>query len=120
MKISQLYRKYLSGSDLDGQPHTVQIVACTQVQVQPHPSVGKVTKLCLELGGLPPDRPNLMLVGAKNAGRLVKIFGDDTDQLIGKQVQIRSEITRIGGEYKLAIIIYKAGELEPEDAEIPF
>ena len=107
MKITPLFQKYLHGDDLKGQAHTVKIISVRLVQVQPHPTVEKITKLCLLVEGLPPDIPHEILVGAKNARRLVELFGDDTDYLPGKRIEIRPEPIRVAGASKTAIAIHR-------------
>ena len=107
-KLGTLYRKYLRGSDLNGQVFSVKILDVFKVFVSPPPAYNPVEKWCLKVQGLPPELPDTVLFGPKGEETLIMIFGQvDTNQLKGKMIVITPKSVKIAGQNKVAIVFRK-------------
>lgn len=103
MKLSQLYQKYLRGSDLAGLV-TVEILDLRLVTVQPHPQEPQVEKWCLFVTGLDPDLPNGILMGPKMVDSLLRVIGNlDVNELKGKRVALKPVQVKVAGKDLVAI-----------------
>ena len=121
-KLTMLYRQYLRGSDLEGKPFQVQIMACKEVTVRPNPRAEDVVKWCLFVTGLPEGLPSGILIGPQMGAQLAKIFGDiDHDDLQGKSVVIYPVDLTVAGIKKAGIRFKPAnGNGRPAPTEPPF
>ena len=120
-KLGLLYRKYLRGSDLNGQVFAVKIVNILQVVVHPPPAYQEVTKWCLKVSGLPEDLPPLVLLGPSGENDLVKIFGQvNTNKVRGKMIELVPKTAPIAGRDKVMITFRKPANAEPpsDDEEV--
>lgn len=107
-KLGTLYRKYLRGSDLNGEVFPVKILDVFKVFVSPPPAYNPVEKWCLKVQGLPPELPDTVLFGPRGEQTLVKIFGQvDTSQLKDKHINIAPKSVKIAGQNKVAIVFRK-------------
>ena len=95
MLISQAFpsSKYLSAADLKGQTVTVMIAHVMSESIE-------------ERGGESRPKPVVSFNGAKkslvlnktNANSIVKLYGDDTDAWVGKQVELFPAVADYMGE----------------------
>lgn len=109
MRLGLLYRKYLHGSDLDGQVTTVKIKDICTVLVQPHPTIEPREKWCMIIEGLPEELPDKILFGPKGETDLVKIFGSvDIASLKGRHVVLFPYKVRVSNQDKVSIGFRKA------------
>ena len=106
-RLGSLYRRFLRGSELNA-PCNVEIIAATQVKVQPHPRAEPVQKWCLWVKGLPEDTPNGILFGPRGEGQLFKLFGNmDVEHLPGNRLQIYPQKIQVAGQNKTSICFRK-------------
>jgi len=124
--LGTLYRKYLSGTDLQGEIITVKILDIFRVVVSPPPKYDEVEKWCLKVAGLADSLPDRIILGAKGEKQLIQIFGQvDTQQLIGRTIGLAPQKVTIAGRNRIAINFVRpanqaaAAPLEPEDDDDP-
>ena len=108
-KLGTLYRKYVRGSDLQGQVIAVSIQDVFKVEVTPPPHFNPVEKWCFKVQGLPTELPDQILFGPKGEADLVQIFGNvEIEALKGKKIDIAPKQIKIAGKPQVAIVFRKS------------
>jgi hypothetical protein len=109
MKIDDLFpSKYIKASDLNGKPLDVVIKSLKIESMK-------------DMGGNAADKPVLSFIGQSkqlvlnktNAGLLVELFGDESDNWQGKRVQLFPSKASIGAKQVDAVRIRAAGADAP-------
>ena len=117
-KISQYYQsRFMSGKDLEGQAMSVEIARVVEEQYYNRNSRQYEKDLVAYFTG----REQGLLLKTERAKVLAAMFGEDTDDWLGKRIALVSKPRNIGGEIKDVIHIRpetKQTETDPE--AIPF
>jgi hypothetical protein len=125
MKLTEVFpSNYLKSEDLQGQEITVTIARCAMEKL------GDDDKLVIHFRG----KEKGMVCNKTNANRIAHYFGDDTDNWIGKQIILGTELVDFQGRTTEAIRVRgrstpaasveaqapAAKAEEPFDTEVPF
>lgn len=129
-KLGSLYRKYLSGSNLEGVITRVRIKKVYLVTVNPPPTFEEVDKYCMQVDGLDPDLPDKIIFGPKGEKQLISIFGQvDIEELAEKIIDLVPQPVKIAGKQRVSITFRKPQGEAPlnetptapsQEEEIPF
>ena len=114
-KLGTLYRKYVRGSDLQGEIYAVKILDTYKVEVTPPPHFNPVEKWCFKVQGLPAELPDQILFGPKGEADLVQIFGRvEIADLKGKNIDLAPKTIKIAGKPQIAIVFRKSNGQPPQ------
>ena len=107
MKISSVYSSgdHLKAADLQGQPRQLTITGWREEEFERQDG-GKTKKLVLSFAGT----ERTLVVNKTNGAVLVQISGDETDNLLGKQIELRSEKVMYAGNFVDGIRIYPVAQ----------
>lgn len=89
MKLNEAYpSKYISAADLQGREPTV-VIATVDLE-----TIGDSRKLVLTFQG----KKKAMVCNKTNADRIGYMYGDETDEWIGREIVLYSELVTYGGK----------------------
>jgi len=99
MKLSDLFpRKYFSGEDLKGQIHNITITRVTKEQMETRSGKKEIIILYAR------ELSKGVTMGKAMAYSISEILGsEETNDWIGKQVQLYTETVRVAGQQKIAV-----------------
>lgn len=99
MKLGDLFpRKYFSGEDLKGQIHNVTITRVTKEQMETRSGKKEIIILYAK------ELAKGVTMGKAMAYSIAEILkSDETNDWIGKQVQLYTESVRVAGQQKIAV-----------------
>ena len=96
MKISDVFpSKYLKAEDLEGANVTVTIEEVNREEVGPK----KESKLVIRFA----NTRKKMVLNKTNAATIAKLYGEETDEWLGKRIILCSKDTEFQGEMVLAL-----------------
>ena len=96
MKISDVFpSKYLKAEDLEGANVTVTIEEVNREEVGPK----KESKLVISFA----NTLKKMVLNKTNAATIAKLYGEETDEWLGKRIILYSKDTEFQGEMVLAL-----------------
>jgi hypothetical protein len=112
MKMSEAFpSKYLSEPDLQGNVHTVTMASCSLEEV------GQEKKLLPVLMFQGKDKG--LALNKTNAGVIARNYGDNTEDWIGKAIQLYPTTTEYKGERKPCIRVRMVSETSNAPADPP-
>lgn len=104
MKLSEAFpSNYLKSDDLQGRDITV-VIAGTSIE-----TVGSDRKLVLTFQGA----KKTMICNKTNAGRIAYLYGDDTDEWVGKEIVLTSEFVEYQGKTVKGLRVRPPGRRDP-------
>ncbi len=106
MKVSKVFSgDYLKAADLDGHEPVVVIATVEEKEFDDG------TKLLISFQG----KKKSLVANKTNAGRIAYIHGDETDDWVGKEIQLYTELVPFQGKETPAIRVRPAPRRQPQN-----